>query len=147
MDVILIFCGGAIVMSLIVGMLCESSSMKKVGFGSVIFTVCVLVTLYAAIAFHSLYATYILYVFVGASLFGLVAWLLCSCSKIFGGKFEAFSVMAQLIGVAMFFYDMLFILFENKVDVKLRLCLELGVLISSGVVCCFFLRKLPSGQL
>lgn len=47
----------------------------------------------------------------------------------------------------MFFYDMLFILFESKVDVKLRLCLQLGVLIVSGVVCCFFLRKLPSGQL
>jgi len=74
-------------MSIIVGMLSESSSMKKVGFGSVIFTICILVTLYLAIAFHSLYATYTLYVFVGASLFGLVTWLLCACSKIFGGKF------------------------------------------------------------
>ena len=61
--------------------------MKKVGFGSVIFTVCILVNLYLAIAFYSLYATYILYIFVGASLFGLVTWLLCACSKIFGGKF------------------------------------------------------------
>ena len=74
-------------MSIIIGMLSEFSSMKKVAFGSVIFTVCVLISLYLAIFAHSLYATYTIYVFVGSSLFGLVTWLLCACSKIYGGKF------------------------------------------------------------
>jgi hypothetical protein len=49
--------------------------------------------------------------------------------------------------MAMFFYDGLFIMFQERVDVTLRLSLELAVLIISGIICFLFLRKLPSGQL
>ena len=112
-----------------------------------VFTNAVFVTLYLGIAVKSIYLTYFLYLFVGGSVFTMVVWILCACSKVFGGKFEAFSVAAQFVGLAMFFYDMLWIAFEGRISVGLRLSLELGVLIISGVVSLLFLRKLPSGQL
>jgi hypothetical protein len=73
------------------------------------------------IHFQKLSLTYFLYFFVGGSLFAMATWILCACSKIFGGKFEALSVAAQFIGISMFFYDILWILLENKVKMQLRL--------------------------
>jgi sugar phosphate permease len=86
-DVILIFGGGAIMASIIVGMMCDWLSMKKMGFGVVVFNILVFVALYPVIFAKSLYITYLVYLFVGFALFSLVVWILCACSKIYGGKF------------------------------------------------------------
>lgn len=74
-------------------------------------------------------------------------WLLCACSKIYGGKFESFSVTIQFIGLAMSMYQVGVIMFEGRVDIELRLCMELAMLIVSAIICFLFLRKLPSGQI
>ena len=115
LDGVLILGGGAMLMSFTVGLLCDQFTMKKVGFIVTLFATGVFLSLYIGIAMQSLYTTYFLLLFVGMALFGIVVWLLCACSKIFGGKFEAFAVAAQFVGVAMFFYDMLWIVFEGRV--------------------------------
>ena len=144
---ILILAGGAIIFCAIVGLLSDWLAMKKIGMWVVVFSTSVFISLFLGIHFKNLTFTYVQYFFVGASLFAMATWILCSCSKIFGGKFEAFSVAAQFIGIAMFLYDMLWILLEGKISIHLRLNLELGILVICGVVCYLFMRKLPSGQL
>ena len=85
--------------------------MKKVGFIVSILSVIVFIMLYGAIISKKLTIAYFMYFFVGIVLFSILTWLLCACSKIYNGKFESFSVAAQIVGGAMFLYDILFILF------------------------------------
>ena len=118
---ILVFSGGAFVMSAIVGLLCDMMSMKRVGIYVVVLSTLTFFSLFLGMHFQKLSLTYFLYFFVGASMFSMVTWILCACSKIYNGKFEAFSVAAQFVGMAMFVYDMLFIILEGKIGVHLRL--------------------------
>jgi hypothetical protein len=53
--------------------------------------------------------------FVGFSIFSLGIWLLCVSSKIFGGKFEAFAINAQFIGIASSGYEVSVILFAGRI--------------------------------
>ena len=146
-DVILIFGGGAIFASIATGLLCDCISMRKVGYMSLVMCIGVFCLLYLGISSKKFETTLLLYLLNGICMFMVGCWLLCACSKIFGGKFEAFSVTIQFIGVAVSFYQLGVIMFEGRVDYELRLCLELGFLIVSAIVCIFFLKKLPEGQL
>ena len=87
LDVILIFSGGALLASMVTGMLSDIVSMKKLGISIMVFTFLVLCSLYAGISMKSIKVTLLLYLFVGMSVFSMGTWLLCACSKIFGGKF------------------------------------------------------------
>ena len=98
-------------MGSVIGLLSDRLAMKKLGMSMIIFVTVVFVSLFIGLALKKIELTYILYFFVGMSIFALLTWILCACSKIFGGRFESFSVAAQFVGSAMTFYDMAFILF------------------------------------
>lgn len=86
-DVILIFGGGAIIASIVTGILCDCVSIRKVGYLAVTVSVVVFCLLYIGISVKSLSTTFWLYLLVGFSIFMMGVWLLCACSKIYGGKF------------------------------------------------------------
>lgn len=110
-DIILIFGGGAILASIITGILSDCISLKKVGRIALIMCGITFGFLYIGISSKKLEITIFLYLLVGFSMFMIGCWLLIVCSKIFGGKFEAFSVTIQFIGMAVSFYTMGVILF------------------------------------
>lgn len=84
---ILVLAGGALIMSIFIGFLCDLMSMKRVGMFVVILSTAVFISLFLGLSFKKLSLTYFLYFFVGASMFGMVTWILCACSKIYSGKF------------------------------------------------------------
>ena len=87
LEIIILLCGGALLMCAVVGFLCDWLSMKKVGIWVVILMTSVFVSLFLGIHFKKLTLTSLLYAFVGMSIFGMATWILCACSKIFGGRF------------------------------------------------------------
>lgn len=122
-DVMLVFGGGAIFASIFTGILCDFVSMKKMGYGIMFINCIVFCFLYIGISVKTISTTLILYILVGICTFSLGTWLLCACSKIYGGKFESFSVNIQFIGVAGFLYQMGSIEFEGRIDEQLKLSL------------------------
>ena len=122
-NVILIFGGGAILGGALTGVLSDFILLRKLGYAVLTITVGTFLSLYAAISTKGLFITYLLYFLVGFSVASLGCWLLCSCSKIYGGKFEAFAVTAQFIGIAVGVYDMGTIMFEGNIDMQLKLSL------------------------
>lgn len=86
------------------GILTDLYSVRRIGIVAVLLTVFTLSFLYMGIFSKTFPATMVLFVFVGLSTFGLGVWLICVSSKVFGGKFEAFAVNAQFIGLASSMY-------------------------------------------
>lgn len=86
-NVILLFGGGAIIGGALVGILCDFFLIRKMGYIASIAAVATFISLYGAIVSKSLFITYMLYMLVGFTIASLGCWLLCSCSKIYGGKF------------------------------------------------------------
>lgn len=86
-DVILIFGGGAIIASITTGILCDMISIRKVGYITMIITILTFCLLYIGISAQDLATTLWLYMLVGISIFMMGVWLLCTCSKVYGGKF------------------------------------------------------------
>ena len=87
LEMILVFSGGAFLMSAVVGFMCDILAMKRVGIYVVILSVLTFISLFLGMHFKKLALTYFLYFFVGASMFGMVTWILCACSKIYNGRF------------------------------------------------------------
>ena len=104
LDVIILFGGGAIVGGITNGFLSDCISIRKVGYLVCILTALTCSFLYIAIFIKYFYTTLLLYFFVGVSIFGMATWLLCVCSKVYAGKFEAFAVNAQFIALSSSFY-------------------------------------------
>lgn len=117
LDVILLFGGAAILASLTIGLLCDQFSVRRIGYFVMILTTLSLSFLYIGIFAKKFAATMLLYAFVGFSIFSLGIWLLCVSSKIFGGKFEAFAVNAQFIGISSSMYQVAVILFSGRIGI------------------------------
>ena len=116
-DVIIIFAGGAILASLLVGIFCDYFSIRRIGYLVIILTTITLSFLYIGIFTKKFAATMLLYMFVGFSIFSLGIFLLCVSSKVFGGKFEAFAINAQFIGIASAMYEVTVIMFSGRISV------------------------------
>jgi len=87
MQVMVIFGIGATLSSIIIGWLCDSISIRKMGYLVLTFSVLIFSFLYLAISIKYFYTTFLLYMFLGMATFALFTWLLCACSKLFGGIF------------------------------------------------------------
>ena len=77
---------GAAFASMGTGFMCDLIRIKSMGFAVVGLSSLVLSFLYLGLAVDNFYITAILFMFVGMSTFGLFTWLICACSKTFGGK-------------------------------------------------------------
>jgi len=108
--------------SLIIGTLSDYFSVRRVGYVVVIFTTLTLSFLYIGIFSKKFATTMVLFIFVGLSILSLGIWLLCVSSKVFGGKFEAFAVNAQFIGISSSMYEVAVILFSGKIGIIFKLC-------------------------
>jgi hypothetical protein len=82
-----VYCGGAILAGVVIGILCDLISIRKMGYVVIILTALTLAFLYLAIFIKYFYTTLLLYLFVGMSTASLYTWLLCACSKIYSGRF------------------------------------------------------------
>ena len=74
-------------MSMIIGIVSDWLSMKNVGIFVCIFSTISFLTLFIGLKMKNISMTFFLYFIVGMSMFSMVVWILCACSKIFGGKF------------------------------------------------------------
>lgn len=86
-DTILIFEGGAILASIVTGILCDCISMKKVGTIALVISIIVFCSLYLGISSKNIEVTLFLYLLSGFCMFMLGCWLIIACSKIYAGKF------------------------------------------------------------
>ena len=138
---------GAAFTSALVGTLTDIFSIRRVGYSVLIFSSIVLTLLYLAIIIKYFYTTFLLYMFLGMATFALYTWLMCACSKIYGEKFEIFSVNAQIIGIAFTSYTAWNILFGGIVKINVRLGIELTVLIIGSLMSICFVKRIPLGRI
>jgi hypothetical protein len=87
MDVMIIYGLGAGFASAAVGTFCDIFSVRRVGYGVLVFNSLILCFLYIGIYMKNFYTTFLTYMLLGMTAFGLYTWLICACSKIFGGRF------------------------------------------------------------
>jgi predicted MFS family arabinose efflux permease len=147
MLVMVIYGLGAAFASVLVGTLADIFSIRRLGYGVMIFSSFVLCMMYFALGIKYFYTTFLLYMFLGMATFSLYTWLVCACSKIYGGKFEIFAVNMQVMGLAFTSYTAANILFGGVVKINLILGIQLAWLIIGCVTSICFVRRLPLGPI
>jgi hypothetical protein len=147
MLVMIIYGVGAAFSSALTGALTDIFSIRRVGYAVIIFASIVLSLLYLALNIKYFYTTFLLYMFLGMATFSLYTWIICVCSKTYGGKFEIFAVNAQIIGVAFTGYTISTILFGSAIKISLRLGVELATQIIGTLMTLGFVKKIPAGKI
>ena len=135
---------GGIVTSCVVGFICDKFTLRKLGYGLLIYNGLLMAFLYFAIYIKYYYTTLLLFMFLGMTQFALLTWLLSVCSRLYKGIFEVFAANAQVIAVAVSSYGMGVIFFEERISPGVKLSIELAGLLVINIFSFFFIRKLPS---
>ena len=143
----LLYSSGGVAASLLIGFCCDKLNLRKFGYGLLIYTFLSMCMLYLAIFIRHYYTTLLLFMFLGITQFALLTWLLCVCAKIYGGILEVFSLNAQSISLASSLYVVAAILFDGRMNLATRFCLELGGMLVGCLISIFFLRKLPDDRI
>lgn len=138
---------GAAFSSALTGALTDLFSIRRVGYGVIIFASIVLTLLYLGLSIKYFYTTFLLYMFLGMATFSVYTWIICACSKTYGGKFEIFAVNAQIIGVAFTGYILSIIMFGTAIKINLRLGVELAMQIIGFLMSLCFVKKIPVGKI
>jgi MFS family permease len=146
MQIMVLFGFGALVSSLLLGLLCDRFSIRRLAYLMLAYTIVTLSLLYLAIAIKYFYTTLLLYFFLGTTAGALLAWSLSACSKLYQGKFEAYAVNFQWIGISYSLYELSVVFVGPAIKVQTRLSLELAILIVQAGLAIFFARRLPDGS-
>lgn len=111
MVVLIVYCLGASIGSILGGFLIDRFNIKKVGFFVICFSFLSLAFLYIVIAVQKLVCTIIFFLLLGFTQFWLLTWIFSVCSRIFGGVFEALAATVQIIVISINGYSLLTVLF------------------------------------
>lgn len=119
----ILYSAGGIFTSILIGFICDKLSIRKLGYGMVIYNGLSLVFLYFAIYIKYFYTTLILFMFLGMTQFAVFVWLLAACSRLYKGIFEVLAANSQLIAISGSAYGLGVIFFENRMNPQTKLSL------------------------
>lgn len=87
MNTMIIYSVGGIFTSILIGFICDKFSVRKLGYGLLIYNGASLLFLYFAIYIKYFYTTLLLFMFLGMTQFAVLVWLLSACSRLYKGIF------------------------------------------------------------